>query len=182
MQGGKYGAELVIRAPKDNREKGRRAVRAGARAEEAGRRGAPPSPARGAPTVGGANRGEKCPTFPENRDLENPRVAPPGPLQHLQPAQPRRRRPLGCRIDWVPRPSTGRMDPVRPVRPRAASLPARLELAPQFLSSTFGPRSSYSGAPEAATKRQASPAPAASPAKKSSGARAWSPYHAYCKA
>ena len=64
----------------------------------------------------------------------------------------------------------------------AASLPARLELAPQFLSSTFGPRSSYSGAPEAATKRQASPAPAASPAKKSSGARAWSPYHAYCKA
>ena len=71
---------------------------------------------------------------------------------------------------------------MRPVRPRAASLPARLELAPQFLSSTFGPRSSYSGAPEAATKRQASPAPAASPAKKSSGARAWSPYHAYCKA
>ena len=71
---------------------------------------------------------------------------------------------------------------VRPVRPRAASLPARLELAPQFLSSTFGPRNSYSGAPEAAPKRQASPAPAASPAKKSSGARAWSPYHAYCKA
>ena len=67
-----------ISAPKDNREKGRRAVRAGARAEEAGRRGAPPSPARGAPTVGGANRGEKCPTFPENRERENPRVAPHG--------------------------------------------------------------------------------------------------------
>ena len=105
-------------------------------------------------------------------------------------------------------------------RPRAASVPSRLELldgscwerqhtqqvAPQLadaslaqlvsLSSTVGPRDSF-GAPAAhranslpapclpapSPKRQASPgAPSAPLAKKASGARAWSPYHAYCQA
>eukprot|EP00964_Phaeocystis_antarctica_P074912 scaffold46168_cov57-Phaeocystis_antarctica.AAC.2 len=105
-------------------------------------------------------------------------------------------------------------------RPRAASVPSRLELldgscwerqhtpqvAPQLadaslaqlvsLSSTVGPRDSF-GAPAAhranslpapclpapSPKRQASPgAPSAPLAKKTSGARAWSPYHAYCQA
>ena len=94
-------------------------------------------------------------------------------------------------------------------RPRAASVPARLELldgycwerphtqqqvAPRLavtLSSTFGPRdSSEAPAPHCASspalalapKRQASPAATAPLAKKASGARAWSPYHAYCPA
>jgi len=90
---------------------------------------------------------------------------------------------------------------VSALRPRAASMPARLELpdgsywerphtqhqvAPQLLSlsSTFRPPAAHcaSSLPAPAPKRQASPAPAAPLAKKVSGARAWSPYHAYCLA
>jgi len=181
MQGGKYEAERRVprKIPTESRGEGRFGPGHGRRRQAGGAR----RPARhGERRLWEALIEARSAQNSLKIEMQQTRVLPPSPLQHLQPAQPRRRRPLGCRIDWVPRPSTGRMDPVRPVRPRAASLPARLELAPQFLSSTFGPRSSYSGAPEAATKRQASPAPAASPAKKSSGARAWSPYHAYCKA